>query len=258
MSDVFTGTTPTTEQNQTPATQDAFSTPEDFVAKLVGEKGETWKDPQAIAKGYLHAQNRIAELEQATKELAKQDYAKQLLEELQASKANTQTPPVTEVVPAVVPNGEPEQKDNTSLSPDDIQRLLSEELAKRESSTIVTSNLDKVNKALSEKFGTEAASAVKAKADALGLPLSKMQELAGESPDAFLTLVGEAPKKETNSTTTSTVNTDSFTNVNSGVRDKAYYSKLRRENRKSYNSPEVQAQMLNDRMTLGDKFYTNS
>lgn len=240
MSSVFEA--PTTEQNTT-QTQEAPTT-DDWVNEVVKEKGEQWKDPQVIAKGYYHAQQRIKELEEFADKAKEQDYAKSLLEQLkaqQATEATTAESKAEENTP-----GSTEQKDHTSLSPEDIERLLEEKLVARQKQ-------DKVEKTLRDKFGDEANRVVHDRAKELNLSIEKMQELASESPDAFLRLVGEPEAKQTNRNVQSSVNTASGFNSNNGERNHEYYSKLRRENRKLYDS--LQEQMVQDRMRLGDKFY---
>lgn len=239
---------PTTEQqNDTTKTADSTDTQtnEDWLAKVVTEKGDHWKDPQTLAKGYAHAQARIKELEALEEKMKEQDYSKTLLEQLQAKQ---QAP--EEVIP---PQPEAAPKDDTvnngptSLSPEDIESLLEKTLSAREKQKTVESSLR-------SKFGDQANKIVHDRAKELGLSIEKMKELANESPAAFLSLVGEPEVKQPNTQVHSTKNTSSF-NSTSGERTQAYYSNLRRTNRKLYDS--LQPQMLQDRTRLGDKFYTN-
>jgi hypothetical protein len=237
---------PTTEQqNETrTASQTETQNQENWLEKVVAEKGDHWKDPQTLAKGYSHAQARIRELEALEEKYKGQDYAKTLLEQLQAKQATQEvTPkPATEE-----PKSDTEIKDHTSLSPEDIERLLEKTLSARDKQKTV-------EEALTSKFGSGANKIVHDRAKELGLSIEKMKEIANESPAAFLRLVGEPDAKQTNAQMKSTVNTSGF-NSNSGERGQPYYSNLRRTNRKLYDS--LQNQMLNDRIRLGDKFYTN-
>lgn len=241
---------PTTEQQNDKKTADSTNetqTTEDWLEKVVTEKGEHWKDPQTLAKGYAHAQARIKELEALEEKMKEQDYAKTLLEQLQAKgQANEEvTPQKTEVEE---PKGDTENKGHTNLSPEDIESLLEKTLTTRE-------RQNKVESVLREKFGETANRVVHDRAKELGLSIDRMKELATESPDAFLRLVGEPEPKETNRQITSSKNTSGFDSSNSGERNHSYYTNLRRTNRKLYDS--LQSQMMKDRMRLGDKFYTN-
>lgn len=243
MSSVFDA--PTTEQEQTTESQ-TETTIEDWVSEVVKEKGEQWQDPQALAKGYYHAQKRIKELEAVAEKAKENDYAKTLLEQLQAK---TQAPEATTEEPEaeLKPHSGTEQQDHTSLSPEDIESLLEKKLS-------VRAKQEKVESALREKFGEDANRVVHERAKELNLSIERMQELAQESPDAFLRLVGDPAPKETNKGVRTSVNTASGFNSQHGERNSDYYRKLRRENRKLYNDPKTQMQMLNDKMRLGSDF----
>lgn len=239
---------PTTEQSTdtTASTEDTQDTTENFLEQVVTEKGEHWKDPETLAKGYAHAQQRIKELESLSEKYKEQDYAKSLLEQLQERQA-TATPSD----PPADPNnqGSTDTSDVTSLTSEDIERLLESKLSER-------SKQDKVETALRAKFGDQANRIVHKRAEEMNLSIDRMKEIASESPEAFLRLIGEPDKQQTNSTRESTVNTSSGFDSHGKDRNAAYYSKLRRENRKLYNSPTTQVQMLEDRKRLGDKYYT--
>lgn len=242
---------PTTEQqndNQTADSTNETQDHEDWLEKVVSEKGEHWKDPKTLAKGYAHAQKRIKELEALEEKLKEQDYAKTLLEQLQAKRqAEEEVPP--QKLEAETPKGDTENKGHTSLSPEDIESLLEKTLTTRE-------RQKKVESVLREKFGEQANKVVHDRAKEMGLSIERMKELAWESPTAFLHLVGEPETKQTNKLPHGTKNTSGFDSTsNAGERNQSYYSNLRRTNRKLYDS--LQPQMMKDRMRLGDKFYTN-
>jgi len=80
-----------------------------------------------------------------------------------------------------------------------------------------------------------------------------MQEIASESPNAFLSLMGE-PVKDLGSMTNSSIRTESVTQQASSDRDWNYYQKLRKENRNLYYTPKMQQQILDDKERLGVKF----
>jgi hypothetical protein len=226
--------------------QNGNSNEQDYVAKIVQEKGETWKDPQALAKGYLSAQEYIQSIERKNQELledlTKSKTREEVLEELR--KQNVQ------------PTGrETHTQDSTSTgdgntsqtSVEDIKSMIVETLTERERSNTAAQNLREADAKLSEKFGTDAASVVDAKAKELGLSKERLTEIASESPTAFLNLIGEPPQAEGNRTPASTVNTqgDSF-NRDSNQRDWGYYQKMRRENPKLYYSAKMQRQLDED------------
>lgn len=226
-------------------TSEEKSNHDSFLDRLVSEKGEQWKDPEALAKSHFHAQARIKELEEKVNGYSEQDYAKTLLEQLQAKQAPEVVTPQTPEVAKAPSDAGPE--DTNRLSPEDVESLLEKALTKREKATTV-------EVALRDKFGDNANVVVHNKAKELGLSIKKMQEIAEDSPQAFLRLVGEPEKMETNKNFDSTFNSSSdFNSGNSTERNSAYYAKLRRSDRKTYD--RLQVQMFDDRVRLGDKFY---
>lgn len=246
---VFTGEqTTATTPGQTPDD----SSNQDYVKKLVETKGETWQDPQAIAKGYLSAQEYIAQLEAQTKELkedlTKQDYAKTLLEQLQEKGANPQAKPVV---------SEDAKQENTTpkFSEDELKSLVNATLEERSAAQKATKNLQAVDAKLTELFGDKASSVVEAKGNELGLSKDRMKELAAESPEAFIRLVGDVQSRKDNSVPPNQLNTNADSFNTTSKRDFTHYQKLRKENPRSYYSNTVQQQMMQDRLKLGEGFY---
>ena len=239
-----TNVTPTTE---TPTNQ---SNQDDYVAKVVAEKGDQWSNPQVLAKSKIEADSHITNLENQLKEMredmGKQDYAKTLIEQLQGQKQVT--PPSEEVL-----TGNTTPKENTTLGEDELKNLIKSVLGNVNDEDRKTSNLRKVDEKLSTLFGTDAQVQMEKRSTELGLSKERMAELAGESPDAFFRLIGEAPKVDTNKTNTSSINTSSFTS-NDGKRDWNYYQNLRRENKSLYYKPAIQKQLLADKLAMGSNF----
>lgn len=241
-------TTGTGESQETQ--QQSSETTEDYIARVAQEKGEHWKDPQTLAKGYYHAQQRIAELEQKAEELGKQDYAKELLAQLQ-----TQTPKDDGKSGVSDQSEVRQEEEKTTPTPEDIESLIEKTLTQREKENTAKQNLAQVDKDLTDAFGTEANSVVKQKASELGMSLDKLQELASESPSAFMALMGSPKPKETNTLPKGQTNTESMKfNSPSNERTWSYYNKLRKENPKLYRSAQVQQQMIEDRQRMGGEF----
>jgi hypothetical protein len=120
---------------------------ESFLAKLVAVKGDNWKDPEVLAKGKLEADGYIKTLEdQLTamrEDLGKQEYSKQLLDQLQ----NKATAPTN--VNTVAPtnnnkdNGSTNTDGNTQpqVSEESLKSLVEQTLTKRDQDNIVKQNL---------------------------------------------------------------------------------------------------------------------
>lgn len=246
----FSGDNQTTDQNQQQQNQ---SNQEDYVAQLVQSKGDSWSDIQVVAKGKIEADTFISDLERQNEELrtelAKQDHAKELLEKLQTNGTPT------------AGNKSAEQgstnKENTTpqFSEDELKALVMSTLENRDAETVRNSNIATVDAKLTELYGDKVGEVMDKRSGELGMTKERLQDLAAESPSAFMKLIGEETKAEPSPVKKGTINTstDSFT-MQTGERDWKYYQDLRRKDRHTYFSPAVQKQMLQDKIRLGDKF----
>lgn len=246
----------TTDQTTTQATDQQTPTQSSFLQKLVEAKGEQWKDPEVLAKGKLEADNYISELERQLEELrqdtGKQDFAKQLLEEIQKKATAPNT--VTESLPNNDNVGtKSEGTPQPNVSEEDLKSLVEKTLVEREAKATVEQNLATVEKELEAKFGTEASSVVAKKAQELGMSLKRMEEIASESPTAFFALIGEK-RQVINPLGNGTIRTEGANFSQTNERNWAYYQKLRRENKSLYFTPKIQQQLMEDKRRLGDKF----
>lgn len=224
---------------------------EDWLAKIVEAKGESFKDPQVLAKSKLESDRYISELErqikEAREELTKEEYAKKLLAELQSGRQNTNA--------NSVPNtGETKPSDTKpELSEDVIKRLVEETLSTRENNNTASQNTRMVQEQLGQKYGTEAKAHVENKARELGMTMERLSQLAAESPTAFMTLIGE-PKPEFKAMVSGTINTAAANHSAPAERDWAYYQNLRKTNKTLYFNPKTQQQLIQDKIRLGDRF----
>lgn len=248
MTDIFTSAT--TEQTTTEG-QNA-QTNESFVAQLVGE-GKKFRDLEALAKGKLEADRHIGEitktLDELRAELAKQDYAKSLLESInKGSETRAEQPPPN--------NPSPSNTENTTQNASDIESLVEKVITEKERNRTVAQNIAVVGEEMEKQFGDKAGQILKSKAQELNMSIERLKEIAAESPTAFFQLVGVSAnrKPQTSTAPQSTVRSEGF-NPNSQDRDFEYYQKMRKENRSLYYSPKIQNMMLQDRERLGSRFY---
>lgn len=248
MTDIFNAATTaeTTTEGQTAQTN------ESFVTQLVGE-GKKFKDLEALAKGKLEADRHIGEitktLDELRAELAKQDYAKSLLDTMsKGSETRTEQPPPN--------NPSPSNTENTTQSASDIESLVEKVITEKEKNRTVSQNISVVGEEMERQFGDKAGQILKSKSQELGMSIDRLKEIAAESPTAFFQLIGvSAQKKATmNTAPQSSVRSETF-NSNTQDRDFDYYQKIRKENRSLYYSPKVQNMMLQDRERLGSRFY---
>lgn len=248
MSDIFNSATTENTATETQQTQ----TNDSFVAQLVGE-GKKFKTVEDLAKGKLEADNHISNitktLDELRAELAKQDYAKALLEQMsKGSDAGAEQPsPVTT---------SSSNTENTTQSASDIESLVEKVITEKERNRTVTQNIAVVGETLEKQFGDKAADVLRNKSGELNISIERLREIAAESPTAFFQLIGVSgtPKPVASTAPQSSIRSENF-NSNSQERDFDYYQKLRRENRSMYYSPKIQNMMLQDRNRLGDRFY---
>ena len=158
--DVFSESSQTNDTTQ-PEIQATESTqPQDsFVQKLVEAKGDNWKDPEVLAKGKIEADGYIKELEgqlsNMREDLSKQDYAKDLLEQLQNKAADPTN--AKNAMPNNDTGGTSEGNTNPSLSEEDLKSLVEQTLTQREADAVTKTNLQRVDEELDKSFGTNAA-----------------------------------------------------------------------------------------------------
>ena len=254
--DVFSESSQTNDTTQ-PEIQATESTqPQDsFVQKLVEAKGDNWKDPEVLAKGKIEADGYIKELEgqlsNMREDLSKQDYAKDLLEQLQNKAADPTN--AKNAMPNNDTGGTSEVNTNPSLSEEDLKSLVERTLTERDKDSVVKQNLNLVNEEMEKSYGTDASAKIKDKAKELGITLERMQEIAAESPTAFFNIIGE-PKKDFRPMVEGSVRTEGVNMQASNERDWSYYQNLRRDNRSLYYSPKIQRQLMEDKSRLGGKF----
>lgn len=249
----FTGEA-TTQQQATPA-PDQEDSDKDYLEELVQSKGENWKDPKEIAKGYIHSQRHIQQLEEelkAIREQAKQtDYMKEVLDRLDQKIS----PPSSEDKSGQKDTGGTNEDGTPAVNDvEKIKELVLSTLTEQEQKNTAAQNLQETDRKLTELFGTEAAKHVERRRAELGMSKDMLEGIAAESPSAFLSLMGAPKQKETNQNpgTPSMRTEGNLTQTNE--RNWAYYQKLRKENPKLYRSPRIQNQMLADKLRLGDAF----
>jgi hypothetical protein len=232
-----------------------------YLDRVVAAKGENWRDIETLAKGKWESDAYIQQLEDEMKSLREETEKSAsidtLLEALKGKAAGTgNATGETSNNASGTHNG----GTNQNVTEDTLKSLIDSTITEREKRATAAQNLQTVETAMAERFGTEAAATVEAKMKELGMSKETLESLASQSPNAFLALMGNQPDKQTGSNfnpASSTTRTESGSFTHNGERDWNYYQKLRRENRSLYMTPEIQRQMFADRQRLGDKFGNN-
>lgn len=238
---------------------------EDWLKKVVEAKGNKFADPQVLAKSVVHSATHIDSLEKQLKELtadlSKQDYAKNLLEEIREQKEKSPTGKESFTNSSQDTEKTSTEQGNTTqnVSEEVLKGLIETTLTQREAANTANQNLQVTESKLSELYGTEVETKMNKVASDLGMSKERLQEIAAESPTAFFKLVGEkvdmTKQKVVNQGTVNTA-TGFMSQNNSSVRNFNYYQNLRREDPKGYYKPKVQLQMNKDAEQQGDSFFT--
>ena len=225
-----------------------------FVDQLVEAKGEQWKDVEVIAKGKIEADQHIERLEAQLAEATKSADRTERLEAALAALEKKAAEPATAQSPD--PNSGADPADTKQeISEEQIQSLVEKAVTSREQAATAQQNLTTVNTKLTELYGDDATKEVEKRAGELGMSMERLQELASESPTAFLALIGEEADPPATGMSESTINTSALPQSNRGKKNNSYYMKMLKDAPDKFNSAAIQNEMLQQRMKMGEDFY---
>lgn len=166
----------------------------DQLSQILNEEGKPkYKDVETALAALKASQEYIPTIKQEKEELEKT--VEQLRVELSKRTA------LQEVVDKLKQEKEPqetmqEQPTNTNqaLTPEQIQEMLEQYvpqiLEKRQEQTVAQQNILAVDKKLKEFYGENVETAVKTKAESLGLSIQDLEALSAKSPASVLELLG--------------------------------------------------------------------
>lgn len=160
----------------------------DLLGTIKNEQGvQKYATIEEALKGLANAQEYIpqvksqlsakdAELAALREELSKRKAVEDVIASLQPKQPE----------PVVEPTSQPSQ----GLSPEDIQRLVQDQLNQSKVKETQQSNVSKVRSALVSKYGEKAQEVASARATELGMSMEQLSVLSASSPDAVLALLG--------------------------------------------------------------------
>jgi len=196
--------------------------------------------------------------ESAVKKIENADsHIKRLEEENQVFREQLQKAKAYEDVLNALKNDQ--QSVETPVSPDvDLDERVRKIVEETEHAKIKENNLRAADSMMQKQFGKEAKNVAERRASELGLNMQTMRDIAAKSPNAFIQLFAQSAQQQVATTSGSTVNSSAIGKGNEPEKGTyAYYSALKKQNPKLYNSPQVQAQMMRDAELLGrDKFFS--
>lgn len=212
-----------------PEVKNSLKIPEELTS-LIGE-GKKYKDVETALLSIPHAQEHIENLVRTQAELredlAKRTAAEEILQRIEDRTNST------------LPQGEGGEK----VQPADVEKMLDSLLSKRKEKETYANNVSKVEKEMIAKYGEKAHEVTKAKALELGLSLEELQNLAGRSPQAFMSNFSTLPSQEVNQDKSSTKQAD-LSGGNNKEKNFSYYQELKKADINRYYSPAVQREMF--------------
>ena len=215
---------------------------------LVGE-GKKFADVNALAKGKYEADTFIEQLKRENDELRRKAEKGMAIEDLyNAIKTN---PPASDGQPPL----KPQDVDKTASPPVVDEDLIKTTLSKIEAERKAAENKTTVVAKLSEVWGNGVSENLRKASNELGISITDLEEMGKRSPQALFKLLGVENANRAPSGTTAPTSTVNLPSTNNGVRTWQYYQRMKAQDRKLYDSPKVQVQMLKDAQTLKEKFF---
>jgi hypothetical protein len=231
------------------------------LAELVGET-KKFKTTEDLAKGKLESDAFILKVTDENKELrahlaAMDDRQKELERRVEfASRTSTTSGDTSNA------NGNPAgtqtqangNQSTKSLSTEDVLRIVEENKTQER----LNENLRNVDARLTKEFGADAKDLILRKAAELGLPKEYLIQVAQTSPNAFFNMIGlvESSSRNVGMSSTAAGVRSIPASSNNGVRNSAFYEKLKKEmgTMKFIQDRGTQVQMHKDMQELGDNW----
>jgi DNA-binding CsgD family transcriptional regulator len=193
-SSVFSETTPTQEteeavlpaseqqQTQEPApSASSDSMWADQLAVIKNERGEPkYKDLPTALDALRSSQEYIPQLKQDNESLRAE------LEQLKAQVSQHSN--LEETIERLTSQRQQPTQEGNGLTPEQVQEMLEQSLTQRETAQSAKLNAQKVEQAITQKYGDKTRDVVAQRAKELGISPAKLGSLASESPDMVLAL----------------------------------------------------------------------
>jgi len=212
---------------------------------------DAWKT--AVARGKYEADQHIKQIEaeraqeRAEYQRLRDDYnTRAKLEEIRDQIAQMQLASSDKTL-----NANEDQK--PTLDPKMIEDIFESKYQQAKAQEIANANFNKVRDKLIEVKGDSYPAFIKQQRENLGLSAEDVDALARKSPNAFYNTFG------LNTSNTETFqapphSSRSFAPQGAPKRTWAYYENLRKTDRRLYETPKIQDQMIKDAIDLGDAF----
>lgn len=230
------------ETNENTSTQQAA----DQLIAWVGE-GKKYATPEDALASVPHAQAHIQQLEQELSQVRSQidqsSRASEILERMEKLQ-QTQGQAPTEA-------SQQASEEKSGLTAEGVRKLLEE----RELEKSVQQNLTTANKMAVDIFGENAQEKLAQRAQALGMSIESLKEVAAKSPAAFQQLITSPTKGPGPQATVPSQETNSSQEPQAEHGTFKWFEQLRISDPKNYWSRETQAELHRQAQKLGDDFF---
>lgn len=243
----------------------------DPLSVLVGD-GKKYKTPADLVKAVVAKDQFITRLKGENAELRVDLKTKDRVEQTvdQLLRANNVNPVVAQVPQNTQGSpgdnvDNPQNLANKSLTAEQVKELIEADRKQ----TKAQNNIEAARKQLVDLYGSQSAAleAVKKTGIAIGESQEFFDALAARNPNVLISLVSKTqePKVKKSDNQLSLFNDGVITQSTSGgdklsvngVRTKAFYDNLKKQNISQYWSAQTQAQMHKDAIALGPNFFNN-
>jgi hypothetical protein len=218
------------------------------IEDLVGP-GKKYADVSELAKAYAHLERHAEEVKSENATYRNELRARTSLEEITERIARqSQVDPTPDPKPVAAPQPEA-QPVNIS---EQVLKILEDEKTKANREQ----NTERARSGLRERFGADYNLYLKKAASSLNVSEAFLANLAQSSPDGLLKLVDSLSLKDADLGSPPPSSVDTAKQYNQSLRkNSSYYSELRKKDRQKYFSAAVQAEMHNEAVRQGPKFY---
>lgn len=219
-----------------------------YLDQLVGE-GKKYRDVEELAKGTFHANNFIEVLKKEKEQMQEQLQQSQTIADL-LNFAPQQTTNQSESTLIAAPVETP--KEDVKVQERNVEEIVQELLERKNQEQNQRIAYQKVL----DYFGKDEQKAgeyIRQKSADLGLPVSWFDDVARKNPNALVSILGIDKPSSPTPQLNPTINPAAVGTFQAGeqVKDHAYYQKLRRENPRLYNSPQIQQEKERSILSLG-------
>jgi hypothetical protein len=234
------------QQTPTPVAAQQTDLPDgSYVDALVGE-GKKFSTLEEMAKGKFESDLYVTHLQGEMKGLRTVIDEQESVADLVDKAMQPQTPAPAEAPQAPAPAPSPEGSALAPLTPQDIQDLVTQQVNSRLSDQQKQTNVALCSAEAEKRYGTDFGIALAENARKLGVSQDFLGKVAEDQPAAFLKLMveptdGSTPPAQAaigDPTPTGSLQIDA--GAQSGVKNFAFYEKMRRADPKAYKSVAMQ------------------